>query len=228
MVQEMATASTAAGGALPSPQPLRVLRILAGESWTVRFLASKLRGMGTHWHRGLSVPCFKKECPSDVHKTPFFWKGYAPVIVWQPKLGNWLPTVLEVTENLELDLREHDLFGQEWTLSRAEQVGKKRTPVVGELVQTLPREQLPKNVHKVEPCLQHLYHTIQLPPHVPNELPSRPVVEIIEGPPPMLPAIDQERPLSGKEVRAVLDQARARLRDDNGNGNGNGKSNGKH
>jgi len=219
----MSTAARSGPGKVPEPLPLRFLRFLPGETWQVRFLADGLLGLLTHWDKRQSRPCLGKECPTGLHQQPSYWKGYAPVLVWQARSKNWLPTVLEVTEHLELDLRGRRLRGEEWKLTRDEQTGKHKTPVMGEHIQTL--EKVP-SAFEIKPCLIHLYHSTDLVFGAKNKLPARSMIEATEGPPPLeagpadgLPPDEHQRRLD------VWNRFRNR-RNGNGSGDEHGNSNG--
>jgi hypothetical protein len=196
---------------------LRVFRVCPGVQVIARTLSPSYKGCFTHWSRKKSILCLGSECNPADHKTQKLWKGYALVELYDQVAAHWLPTVLEISEHLELDLRGKYKRGQVWEFSREKEQGKKVTPVMGRLLEQRDPDTFPREFSFVS-VLQHLYHaeTIDLSCH--NPLPDRILVTHSEGAPPPQPS--GESPgnlLTPQEIREALKRARV-----NGVFNGNG------
>ena len=177
---------------------LSVHRVDPGKSVVVQSLHSgRVPGLFAHWARSRSVYCDPEGCPSGIHKEPKFWKGYLAVRLYNPRSGKWLPTVLEVSEHLELDLRGVLERGQLWEIARLPQTGKKRQPVFGKLLERRAAGSCPPDFC-VLPVLVHLYHVSTICLDAENPLPPRVMVEEQEEAPPAKyapPSRPQERPV---------------------------------
>lgn len=180
----MQTRSTLDGddGRLPI-LPLRVFRLDDGTSYHVRFLSQRYFGLFVHWTRGRSVYCDPEGCPHSVHQTDRFWKGYAACEVYDGPRKLWFPCVLEITEHLELDLRDQYARGQVWFLERQRVEGKKKSPTKGRFVEQLDLKTLPLAFDFV-PVLLHLYHRPKLDLTAKNPMPPRLMIAASSGAPP--------------------------------------------
>lgn len=174
----------------PSPQGgqrgssvLRVFRVQPGDQVTMRILSPRYRGLFTHYSRTGSAVCLGSDCNPSLHRTDIFWKGYAAVEIWNLENTAWIPWVLEITENTELDFRGKWQRGQVWELSRARSQVKRKTPVVAVLLAERQEEEPPAEFDFLD-TLCRLYHTTCLNLDQANPLPPRTVVTWSKGSPP--------------------------------------------
>lgn len=151
---------------------LQTWRIEEGSRHYVRFLAYSALGMYTHWYNKRSNYCKGEHCNPIMHRVDPVWKGYAPVERWDKESNLWLPEVLEVTENLELDLRGQCARGQVWDLYRELKKDRKQMPVVGVLVEERDPDLFPL-AFDILPVLKALYHTSDIRLVHENPMPSR-------------------------------------------------------
>lgn len=162
---------------------LRVFRVEPGMQICVRLLASEIRGVMTHYHRGRSQVCLGDDCPPAMHRDKQFWKGYIASEWYDKKLKLWFPTVLEVTECLELDMRGIIERGQVWELFRHAEA-KKGEPVRGALHETLDASRL-REPFDILPVLRTLFHCLgAFPMPVKNPLPPRVLIQPASDDPP--------------------------------------------
>lgn len=186
---------------------LRVFRIDPGTQWYVRVLSPEYGGLFYHWvgrgKYGRSHYCQGPDCSPTLHKGRRYWKGYAAVEVWVEAESHWVPTVLEITEHLELDLRGRWKRGQTWILSRAEETAGKPAPVVGQLSEENPPGSVPPSFD-VKPALQMLYHEERIHLGEPNPLPARQYVSPTAGPRPKALQAETAEVLSADEIRQLL------------------------
>jgi len=135
---------------------VEVLNIKANTRHIVRLLGP-IEGMLTHWRSGKSTPCpGVGKCLSHEREQSTIWKGYAPAEEWFDELQAWLACVLEVTECLEEEMRDRQLRGQIWCLTRP-QDDKKSAPVQGFFMEQSEENELGLAVDIV-PVLERLYH----------------------------------------------------------------------
>lgn len=166
-------------GSSSSSSPVEVLSVPVNVPVTVRFLGP-IYGLDTHWRNGRTVPCDGDgDCPSSIHRTTLIWKGYAAVQAWEPGGRVWRPYVLEVTEALEEILRQRELRGEVWTLSRKQDRGK-TDPVRGVFNEKLPEGKFSKEFD-ITPVLQRLFHRIKLNLGKCNPLPPKVMLEAVAG-----------------------------------------------
>lgn len=155
---------------------LRVFRVEPGMQVFVRMLSPEIRGVMTHFHRGRSQVCMGDDCPPAMHREKQFWKGYVACEFYDKKPKLWFPTVLEVTECLELDMRGIIERGQVWELFRHAEA-KKGEPVRGALHETLDAAKL-RDPFDIIPVLRTLYHCLGVfPASVKNPLPPRVLIQ---------------------------------------------------
>jgi hypothetical protein len=144
-----------------------------------------------------------------LHKVAPQWKGYLSVETWHAAKRLWLPTVLEVTEHCELDLRDHYQRGQVWEVSRAKEVTKKKQPVRATLLEQCDEKTFPQP-HDLLPVLRTIYHHLQISLEHENPMPGRVMVEPSTGAPPPLkvhPAEDARvSPEQLKKLREEFDR----------------------
>lgn len=159
---------------------LRLLRVAKETTVRVRSLSEVIHGLITHYGRNGSEACQGEDvCPPGLHRFKI-WKGYTPVEWWEPRSGCWIPAVLEVTERLEQDFRSKWSRGQVWKLSRGPDTKKKRSPVIGELVENLDPRSL-RDPFPILPPLFSIYRLLELPESVPNPLPGRILIQPSSG-----------------------------------------------
>lgn len=172
---------------------LRVLSIAPATTYHIMFLADTYGGCFTHYKKK-SHYCKGNDCPAWLHNCgDTTWKGYAPVVIWNAARNVWMPWVLEMTESLELDLREIVRRGQIWEIWR-DPLGKKSTPVEGKLIED---DRDPKRVppaFDIVPVLRGLYHLAQIDLTHKNPMPPRTLVsDIADDGPAILTAKAPER-----------------------------------
>jgi hypothetical protein len=182
----------------PDRYALRVLRVDPGQSFKIRLVSQRYGGLLTHWVRGRSVLCDGNECPALQHRSGTYWKGYALVEQWHGVKALWCPSVLEITENLELDFRGRYKRGQVWLLQRAPQVGRHKTGVFGVLMFEGQQENL-RVPFDFLPVLRNLYHVSTIVLDKDNPMPARILVEPVAGNPPISEAEKADRPATPEE-----------------------------
>lgn len=203
----------------PSGQfALRIFRVSEGSEWFIRTLAHSYGGLFTHWFQGASRYCQEEDCPAHLHKLDKQWKGYTPVEVWDLALKLWIPSVLEITERLELDFRLHFQRAQVWRLTRNKDYQKKRQPVFGKLIDQLDEMTLPEPF-EILPVLQTTFHRQWFNLNQQNPLPLPPKLAASPGlPPRVLLNSESEKPLSSAEIRERLANARPKKNTDQDGG----------
>jgi len=224
------------GAAQAAPQvPVRNYRLADGEVCEVTFLEETYHGMLTHWlasahkgRKGESKHCTGDDCPPAIHSRPTIWKGYAAAEVWDRKAKRWLPVCFEVTESLELDLRDNFGRGQTWQVAKMQEAKTKNSKVTGILIETLEHHAI-RPAFDVKPVLYHLYHVPFLCLDVPSPLPPRLVLESFDRAAPANvikfanAKAQAEKPISPEE--AAANRARlAELARATGGRIGNGKA----
>jgi hypothetical protein len=189
--------------------PLRVFRLEAGKSEIVRMCANHYHGLFTHWGRVRSYLCTGDDCPLTLHKSPRIWKGYTSAEKYLQKEAKWLPICLEITENLELDFRGVFARGQVWELFRPNDVGRKKFPVEGKLLEERDPNTFPSQLDLI-PVLRHLYHADTIGLSLKNPMPARTFVTLSEGEKPAVIAQAEEanKPMTDQE----WEHMRARLK----------------
>lgn len=166
-------------------RPVRILSVPPGVPCSVRFLAG-FQGLLTHWKGKGSIPCpGVGTCPDAIHRLRTIWKGYAPVLLWEVRENLWRPWVLEITENLEEQLRGRKLRGEEWLLTRLEIRGR-TDPVSGVLCRLVDSVELPE-AFDVLPVLQKVLGSMEIRLGVANPTPAKVVLSPIAGDAPTIP-----------------------------------------
>lgn len=199
---------------LSSHTALRVFRVRPGESWSIRTLSAEYGGIFTHYTKERSVYCDPDDCVAGLHRTERFWKGYAAVEVYDQRAAKWLPTVLEITEHLELDFRERFDRGQCWELWRMKETRKKKEPVQGTLLEERDPNTFPPAFDYV-PVLLAIYHLERIDLSAKNPRPMKIYLPASEGaPPPATRSRKEAAAVSAEDqakARQVLDQFKKRL-----------------
>jgi hypothetical protein len=200
----------------PDAIRVEVTRIKSEMTLTVRTLSYALKGLFTHFKGQRSHYCAEGDCDRGLHAINRQWKGYVAAEIWFQSSARWVPTVLEVTEHCELDMRDLYARGQVWELSRAKESTKKKMPVIARLLEQREEKTFPAPFD-IMPVLRTLYHRLDIELSQENPMPGRVVLLPSQGePPPMkLHAGVQEKiaPEDKEKVRQMLDQFR---RDRNG------------
>lgn len=189
--------------------PIQIFRVDPGAAHFLRMLSEDYRGLFTHYKPGKgSVICLgDKTCETTLHKLDRLWKGYACAEVWGEKTQKWWPTVLEISESLELDFRGLFKRGQMWEIWRDHPIKRKPSKITGKLHEQLDPASL-SPAFDLFPILRGLYHVNQVVLDARNPLPDRVMGEARDGPPPAILAprpVDQAVPIkSFAEMQAEL------------------------
>src|SRR5579872_6707943 len=136
---------------------LSVFSVAPGTSTVLRMLSEEVDGLGTHYTGHGPAYCDPGACPATLHRTKYQWRGYVAAELWSDKLKRWAPTVLEVTESCELDLRYIYRRGQQWELSREVVTDKHKPPVVATLISEDDPTTYPPPF-PIIPTLSRVYH----------------------------------------------------------------------
>src|SRR4029077_4456212 len=118
-----------------STRAVKVWRVANGATGQELMLSPEIIGLATHWVNKRSEHCQQEDCPANWHRTKSYWRGYTAILGWNHLVKLWMPYVLEVTPNLELDLRGVYRRGQVWEIARPPVRGTKKYPVVGRLLE---------------------------------------------------------------------------------------------
>lgn len=173
---------------------VRILDTANEDIHVVRFLENAVRGTLVHWKGANNIPCQFEECKASVHDWPTFWKGYSPGEWWVPAENAWIPVVIAATANLELQLRQHKLRGQVWTLYR-ESNGKKNWPMMGRLEEQSATDSLGSWFDMTIP-IANLFHPFKVKLDVPNPVAPKVILSPNHS---AAPACAQD--ISGRRIR---------------------------
>jgi hypothetical protein len=172
------------GGHVPpsnrDPVNVRILRIDKGRSFVVRFLAYNPYGLYVHWRgsekSGRSVYCCGVDLGCPCHKQERFWRGYAPVEVQSPSGTLWYPTVLEISEAMELDFRGTAERGTVWQVERLSRRAGRRSGLKATLLGRRDPSKL-RSPFDVLPILRTCYHAEEISLVHLNPAPPRVLLE---------------------------------------------------
>jgi len=159
--------------AKPREIVVEVHRVRVNIPSTVVALSNGYGGCITHW-AARSRYCEGEEsgCTYCKRKAQRTWKGYAPVEVLDAENELWIPAVLEITENLEPELRRRWRRGTVWQLWMDDDGRGKRSGCMGKLVNELdPFSVL--ETFDVTPIVRRLFHVDSIDLSKPNPLPDR-------------------------------------------------------
>ncbi len=187
--------------------PMKTLRVHSGDNIIIRTLSPAYFGFLTHWVKKRSKLCQYKECPADVHKCDVAWKGYASVEQWFPGNEAWFPAALEITESLELDMRDLYGRGQLWEIWKTLSARLESEPVRGKMHESHLEETLPSE-YDIFPVIKSLYHVVELPPRVKSHVPQRILVQPSVGPKPAV----LEKPVTEKSTHSFAEEMERRKR----------------
>ena len=199
---------------------LRVFRIDEGEEVYFRTISHDYGGLLTHY-KGVGHYC-PGASSCTMHSVKMQWKGYACVDIWDPVFKSWIPWVLEITENAELDMRGRWRRGQVWRLKLPKDVpGREVCGVRAEYVEDCKIETLPQPFD-FSANLFWIYRANPIVLDQPNPMPPRKVLKPAEAaPPPGHTGKDgQARPEDRGNWREVQRQKKLEEAEANGNGNG--------
>lgn len=211
---------------------VEVLRIETGQTYGVRLLSPAYVGLMGHWYpkgKGHTVYCRGDDCPRHFHSLPRIWKGYGAVEVWQRDGNLWLPMLLELTENVELDFRGRWRRGQVWQVSKPASKKGKRGGVQAVWIRDDDAAKIPP-AFEIVPVLQHLYREDAFDLTARNPLRPRVMVqarpaEVAAQAEPELPAADaSEEQRQKQEVLSRMREFAKMPKDPNRNGTHKGAS----
>lgn len=164
-----------AHGSLP-PVRVEICRVRSGQTLHVRSLSETYSGMLTHYLDPSQYHDLAGKCAYCHTKSRIQWKGYFAAEVWDEPRQLWFPTVFELTESSELDVRGLFARAQVWQFSRLPDSKKekriKRYPTIGALQETLDATKL-RPAFDVLPILRTVYHAAELELGVDNPTPER-------------------------------------------------------
>lgn len=179
--------------------PVRVITIAEGGSVFFRGLSACYRGLNTHFIKGQgSQYCRGENCPNAWHKEKKVWKGYLAGETHNFTAERWEPGVLEITESLELDLRDIYCRGQVWEIKRGVKVGKTNPPLSGRFHEQLNEKHLPPAFDYM-PVLLHIYRVFPLDLTAKNPMPPRVLVPFSKDAAPTGTVKEPEKPMSAEQ-----------------------------
>jgi hypothetical protein len=164
---------------------VRIFSVKPHQNAVIRFLGP-IRGTLSHWVGKHAEHCQgPDDCPRAVHCKREIWKGYASAQLWAVNEKHWLPIVLEVTGNLEEQLRGREVRGECYLLSRAPDKGKVGavSAVFVETFATVPA------AFAIDAVLMRAFRVSKLFLDVPNSLPDRVRIAPTPGDAPTLPEV---------------------------------------
>ncbi len=207
----MSRATTSPPASSPETIRLRVFRVAEGTTQVLRMGSPSIDGLFTHRHDKNGWYCQGDgKCNPPLHRLPSIWKGYVYAHLLQPCGKKWQPVALELTENLEGDMRYVYAPGQVWECFRRPKEGKKLFPCEGKLLSETDPLPNAKQVNII-PHLRTFYHCPTLVLGQKNPMPDRVMVEILESvqalfliPKDELPQLTPEEIEKRKEQRKKL------------------------
>jgi hypothetical protein len=172
---------------------VEMLSIPDEEQVTVRFL-SEPRSILTHWDNKRPRACpGKKDCPAAIHRSHTTWKFYAAIERWRERpFEDWIPEVLEGTENLWRVVNGKILRGTVWTLFR--QLGRHgKRELTGEQVDEINADHLRTDI-VMENTVMRVFRTDDIMWDVPCFIPAVSVALPSKDAPPKNARRDDPRP----------------------------------
>ena len=192
---------------------IEVTRVKSGSELYVRTLSESYSGLMTHFLQLSQYHDPDEKCPWCSYRAPLAWKGYFAAELWDVPRKLWVPTVFELTESSELDLRGVYARAQVWRFKRPPDSKRgralKRYPTVGVLQENLDGSKLTP-AFDVLPVLRTMYHCPTLHLGIENPTAERIFASPVEGAPPAAFARSSEAPAGNNE--SIKDFAR-RLKD---------------
>lgn len=138
----------------------------------VRVVSRHYGGIGTHYFKGRSRYCRPDACPSDRHKTEWYFRAYFSAEWFCNVRKLWIPCVWEMTEQGELDVRDVFARGQVWEWTRKTVSPKRRPPQSGRLLGSYPEAALPEE-WDYRGVVLRAYHEQRMEFNVRNPMPPR-------------------------------------------------------
>jgi hypothetical protein len=188
---------------------IEVMRVESGASEIFRMLSPKYGGLFTHY-KGKS-----RYCPGEdlcqLHRMDRVWKGYCAAEWWLRKERAWRPCVLEITESLELDMRDVFARGQVWEIWKEQKTTKKAPAVMGKMQELCDVKRLRPDFD-YRPVLKALYHVDVIDLTKRNPMAPRLLMEDSHEEPPAFLQPPQEQSMTEDEYQDYLNK----LRDDLG------------
>jgi hypothetical protein len=163
--------------------PVRVFRQKPGGSHYVRLLAASYGGCFTHYLKDRGEYCAGPGCMFACQKLRKIWRGYGAADYWDDASQLWIPTVLELTETLELDFRDKWRRGQVWKILTPHKQGKKNLGKSAKLLEQLDPGKIPHEFDIV-PALLNTFHIFEIDLTHKNPMPPRVLVAATAGAPP--------------------------------------------
>jgi hypothetical protein len=157
MMKPRRRASVAPG----APVPVELVSTPAEGPLIVRWLGD-IRGMLVHWGKKASSACpGPEECPTAVHRSKTYWKGFAAAEYWRAgQYQDWAPCVYEVTEHLFEQLEGSELRGTVWTVRR--EIGRGGLKeVTGEMTGEVNPDYL-RTAFPIEPVVYRVYRSTHI------------------------------------------------------------------
>lgn len=184
----------------PPTYALRLWKIETGTNYTMRMVSREYRGCFAHYLRSGSRWCPGEDRGCKNHRLEKVWKGYAGVIVWDSATRYWYPTVLEITERMELDFRDRYARAQEWIVSRPPEKKGKASPLTARFIGQVEAELVPPEFD-IMPVVRYIYHSGDVELVETNPTPSRVVLSASAGQAPLGTPTDKPKPASADDAR---------------------------
>lgn len=186
---------------------VRVLRLEQEEEFLVRVLSTSYSGLMGHYVAKRTEYCSgPQRCPRSLHQRPTLWKGYFAGELWCPRRKLWFPTVVELTEGAELDVRGRFARGQTWRLWKPKKVDDKNPPLCCDLHEQCD----PASVSRpfdVLPVIASLYHVASVQLGIDNPMPPKTIVAPIAGAAPSGKDGGGEKPLASQaEIKDMMEK----------------------
>lgn len=137
----------------------------------VRALSREYGGIGTHY-KGHTRYCAGDDCPRDLHRLEWYYRGYFAAERYDEGSKLWLPCVWELTEQAELDVREEYARGVVWEMYLEKVTGKRHPPARAKRYGAYPEASLPAE-WDYRGVLQRMYHVRVMHFDVRNPMPPR-------------------------------------------------------
>ena len=191
-----------------------LLRLKAGTNVSVRSLADRYGGCLVHWEKGRNRYHPREGCRWCSGKGETTWKGYFAAEYWSLQRGVWLPTVAELTEAGELDVRGSFGRGVVLRFWREKQLDAKEPRQNVAVIERLEPSSL-RPPFDIRPILRTIYHVDEILLDVDNPAADRVFLEPVADAPPgsTLPrektpaelAQDYAKLTGGRPLRDLLD-----------------------
>ena len=193
----------------PVKRTLRVLDWKEVQVHTIMLLANEYGGEFTHFRRSTQL-CRGADCPAALHNIGEpTWKGYTPILAKDYGVKRWIPFVLEMTENLERDMRYIFARGQLWEIWRDKDKGK-TGQVCGKLIEDAGDVSRLPEPFDVIPVVRAMYHSSLITLKHKNPMPDRVIVEEIPFDEPSSPVrsdgpvVDSDRPSFVDDYKKII------------------------